>query len=65
MERLDENGDGVVNYNEFFKVMRSDLGFDVRMLTRANNKLGELKELMQIYMPSHGDAFRKFDTSGC
>jgi len=35
------------------------------MFERANNKLVEMKEKMHIYMISHGEAYRKFDSSKC
>ena len=63
MQRIDENGDGVIDYQEFYGVLGANIGLDKRMVERANNKLAELKENMQKYMTSHGDAYRKFDES--
>ena len=64
MNRIDENGDGVIDYAEFFAILGANLGFDRKMVIRANNKLAELKEKMQKYMTSHGDAYKTFDSSG-
>ena len=61
MQRIDENGDGVIDYQEFFSVLGANIGLDKKMVDRANNKLAQLKEAMQKYMSSHGDAYRKFD----
>jgi Ca2+-binding EF-hand superfamily protein len=63
MQRIDENGDGVIDYQEFFAILGANLGFDRKMVERANNKLADLKEKMQKYMTSHGDAYRTFDAS--
>ena len=61
MQRIDLNGDGVVNFDEFNAVLGANQGFDQTMMQRANNKLAELKATMQIYLISHADAYRKFD----
>jgi len=63
MVRIDENGDGVINYQEFFDILGASQGLDHKMVERANNKLADLKEKMQKYMTSHGDAYRTFDSS--
>lgn len=33
------------------------------MASRTNDKLAEMRELMELYMKSHGDAYRSFDKS--
>ena len=43
--------------------MNTNQRYDKTMLHRANNKLAELKEDMQKYLMSHGDAYKKFDDS--
>ena len=46
MQRIDENGDGVIDYQEFYGVLGANIGLDRKMVERANNKLAELKENM-------------------
>jgi Ca2+-binding EF-hand superfamily protein len=63
MRRIDQNQDGVVDYQEFVGVLGLNQGYNRRMAERANNKLAELKERMTTYLVSHSDAYRKFDSS--
>ena len=58
MQRVDANNDGYVSYLEFAAKFRDDPDFDNRMITRANNRLAEFKELMIHYMTSATDAYR-------
>ena len=63
MLRIDQNRDGVIDYYEFMGVMQTEQGYNIKMAERANNKLALLKEHMTTYLTSHGDAYRKFDSS--
>ena len=57
MERIDSNGDGKINYEEFAAKFKSS-SFDSRMAARAADKMAKLKELMSLHMTSANDAFR-------
>ena len=61
MIKLDRNNDGVVDINEFLDSLGKDREFDIKIAQRTNDKLAELKEMMLIYMGTHGDAYKKFD----
>ena len=63
MLRIDQNRDGVIDYYEFMGLMQAEQGYNIKMAERANNKLALLKEHMTTYLTSHGDAYRKFDSS--
>jgi len=63
LKQIDKNNDGVIDYREFFDTLGQNLEYDRKLMERANNKLAELKENMQKYMVSHGDAYRSFDKS--
>ena len=57
MERIDSNGDGMINYAEFAAKFKSS-SFDSRMAARAADRMAKLKELMCLHMTSANDAFR-------
>lgn len=63
LQRIDQNKDGVIDYREFFNVLGQGLEQDKIQMERANNRLAWMKENMQMYMTSHGDAYRNFDKS--
>lgn len=60
MQRIDTNGDGKIDYQEFAAKFK-DNSLDTRMAVRAANRMAKLKELMNLHMTSANDAFRFFD----
>jgi len=52
MARVDTNNDGQISYAEFASRFRDDPHFDARMVSRANDKIGSMKEKMILYMTS-------------
>lgn len=58
--RIDNNGDGKIDYQEFAAKFQSN-SFDERMASRAAGRMAKLKELMNLHMTSANDAFRFFD----
>ena len=57
MQRIDTNGDGKIDYQEFAAKFK-DNSLDTRMAVRAANRMAKLKELMNLHMTSANDAFR-------
>lgn len=57
MQRIDTNGDGKIDYQEFAAKFK-DNSYDARMAARAANRMAKLKELMNLHMTSANDAFR-------
>ena len=53
-------GDGNIDYDEFASKVYNMPANEKRMLQRANGRLVEMKENMQLYMTSSADAFRMF-----
>mmetsp|Transcript_34388 Transcript_34388/g.45267 ORF Transcript_34388/g.45267 Transcript_34388/m.45267 type:complete len:163 (-) Transcript_34388:518-1006(-) len=60
MQKIDTNGDGKIDYQEFASKFK-DNSYESRMATRAANRMAKLKELMNLHMTSANDAFRFFD----
>lgn len=62
MNRIDSNGDGKIDYQEFSGVLSRDNSYDTRMAVRAAKRMAKLKELMTLHMTSANDAFRFVST---
>lgn len=58
MNRIDSNGDGKIDYQEFSGILSKDNSYDNRMAVRAAKRMAKLKELMTLHMTSANDAFR-------
>lgn len=62
MNRIDSNGDGRIDYQEFAAVLSRDNSYDARLAVRAAKRMAKLKELMTLHMTSANDAFRYVST---
>lgn len=51
-------GDGKISYDEFAAKLYNMPANETRMLQRANGRLVQMKENMNLYMTSSSDAFR-------